>query len=211
MMVLAFSGSAVPTILHRADQPAQVAEAASPTVTSTLAGAVAAVAPIVSSVETRSTTPAHVEASAGAGGAAAPAAGSPSTDAPAYRDLNGANHSKLLFGGRDDSSPNRPGGTRGTIIHRPDGSADGGLLAGTPVGTALDSALTAVSQAVALPVDIGLSVPGVTGPLDAPLSVIAQLPAGQSVGVQVPPALSSVLGGVLQPLSDALSGLTAGH
>jgi hypothetical protein len=85
------------------------------------------------------------------------------------------------------------------------------LLAGTPVGGALDSAISDVSQAVPLPVDVSASVPAVTGPLDAPLSVTAQLPAGQSVAVQVPPALGGVLGGVLQPVSDALSGVTAGH
>jgi hypothetical protein len=52
-------------------------------------------------------------------------------------------------------------------------------------------------------------VPGVTGPLDAPLSVTALLPADQSVSVQVPPALSGVLGSVLQPVTGLLSGLTA--
>jgi len=103
------------------------------------------------------------------------------------------------------------------------GTSTGGLLDGTPVGAALDTVVSAVSQAVPLPVDIGLSAPGVTGPITAPLSVSAQLPAGQSVTVQVPPALGSVLGSVLQPVSalltaagDApappgLSGLTAGH
>jgi hypothetical protein len=56
-----------------------------------------------------------------------------------------------------------------------------------------------------------VSVPGVTGPFEAPLSVTAQLPEGQSVAVQVPPALSGVLGGLLQPVTGALNGLTAGH
>jgi len=55
----------------------------------------------------------------------------------------------------------------------------------------------------------------VTGGLDAPLSVTAQLPAGQSVAVQVPPVLSAVLGSVLQPVTGVLSGLgltaPAGH
>jgi hypothetical protein len=154
-------------------------------------------------------TPGHAEADAAT---AAPAgAAAPAGDPMTYRDLRGGNHSKLLFGGTDDSSPSRPGGTRGTIIHRPDGSAGGGLLDGTPVGKVLDTVVAAVSQAAPLPVDVGLSVPGVTGPLDAPLAATAQLPAGQSVAVQVPPALAGVLGGVLQPISDALAGLTAGH
>ena len=68
--------------------------------------------------------------------------------------------------------------------------------------------VSTVSQAAPLPVDIGLSAPGVTGPVTAPLSVSAQLPAGQSVTVQVPPTLGGVLGGVLQPVSTALSGGT---
>jgi RNA polymerase sigma factor (sigma-70 family) len=208
MMVLAFSGSAVPTMIERAQQPVQVAEAASPSAVSSIAGGVLASA--VPSADSRSTTPAHVEG--GASASTAPAAASaPADDPAAYRDLEGGNHSKLLFGGRDDSSPNRAGGTRSTLIHRPEDSNGGGLLAGTPVGSALDSALTTVSGLVPLPVDVGLSVPGVTGALDAPLSVTAQLPAGQSVAVQVPPVLSSVLGSVLQPVSDVLTGLTAGH
>jgi hypothetical protein len=144
---------------------------------------------------------------------AAPAP-APAEDPAAYRDLAGANHSTLLFSGRDDGSPNRPGGTRSSLIHRPDGSS-GGLLDGTPVGAALDSVVSAVSQAVPLPVDIGLSVPGVTGGAAAPLSATVQLPAGQSVAVQVPPVLSGILGGVLQPVSGVLSGLgltaPAGH
>jgi hypothetical protein len=70
-----------------------------------------------------------------------------------------------------------------------------------------------VSQAVPVqtPVEATVSVPGVTGPFDAPLSVTAQLPEGQSVAVQVPPALSSALGGLLQPVTGVLSGLTAGR
>ena len=54
-------------------------------------------------------------------------------------------------------------------------------------------------------------VPGVTGPFDAPLAATLQLPEGQSVAVQVPPALSGALGGLLQPATGALNGLTAGH
>ena len=46
------------------------------------------------------------------------------------------------------------------IIHRPDGSEDGGLLAGTPVGAVLDSALSTVSQAVPLPVDVAPAAHG---------------------------------------------------
>ena len=223
MVVLAFSGSAVPTVIHRPEQPAQVASpgpaADSTAVDGVVAAAAAAAVPIT---DNRPATPAH----AGAGTGAAPAAPAatapvqPADDPAAYRDLRGGNHSKLLFGGGDDSSPNRPGGTRGSIIHRPDGSS-GGLLDGTPVGKALESALSAVSQAVPLPVDVGLSVPGVTGPLTAPLSAMAQLPAGQSMAVQVPPALTGVLAGVLQPVTavllgdtpapPGLSGLSAGH
>ncbi|HKN40666.1 MAG TPA: sigma-70 family RNA polymerase sigma factor [Acidimicrobiia bacterium] len=209
MMVLAFSGSAVPTVIHRTDQPAQVAEASPSAVGSTVGGAVSAAASAVSSTGNSSATPAPIEGSAAAASAApAPApAPAPASDPQAYRDLRGANHSTLLFSGRDDSSPQRPGGTRSTLIHRPDGSS-GGLLDGTPVGSALDSVVSAVSQAVPLPVDIGVSVPGVTGPLDAPLAATAQLPAGQSVAVQVPPVISGVLSGVLQPVSALLPGVT---
>src|SRR5436853_559434 len=122
---------------------------------------------------------------------------------PSYRDLSGANHQRLLFSGRDDSSPDHPGGTRSTLIHRPDGSS-GGLLDGTPVGSALDSVVSTVSQAAPLPVDIGLSAPGVTGAVTAPLAASVGLPAGQSVTVQVPATLGGVLGGVLQPVSAVL-------
>ncbi|MDQ1514703.1 MAG: hypothetical protein QOE80_533 [Actinomycetota bacterium] len=214
MMVLAFSGSAVPTVMHRAQAPAEVAEAG-PSVVASAAGVTGAATSAVASYEARSATPAHTEAGAAtaASGPAAAAGGSgaPAGDPMTYRDLRGGNHSKLLFGGTDDSSPSRPGGTRGTLIHRPDGSAGGGLLDGTPVGKVLDTVVSAVSQAAPLPVDVGLSVPGVTGPLDAPLAATAQLPAGQSVAVQVPPALAGVLAGVLQPVSAALAGVTAGH
>ena len=210
MMVLAFSGSAVPTVVHRTEATVQAAQASPSAVSSAVEVAASAADAAIPSIDSRSTTPAHVDGGAAAASPAPAAAPAPAADPATYRDLRGGNHSTLLFGGRDDSSPNRPGGTRGTLIHRPDGSS-GGLLDGTPVGSALDSAITAVSQAVPLPVDVGLSVPGLTGPLTAPLSVTAQLPAGQSVAVQVPPALTGVLGGVLQPVSDALSGLTAGH
>jgi len=204
MMVLAFSGSAVPTVMHHNDQTAQVAQA-SPSAASAASAALADTAsatpgPTVGLVA----APAHADASAAPGGPeAGPAPAAAAGDSTAYRDLSGANHQRLLFSGRDDSSPNRPGGSRSTIIHRPDGSS-GGLLDGTPVGSALDSVVSTVSQVAPLPVDIGLSVPGVTGPLTAPLSVSAQLPAGQSVTVQVPPALGGVLGGVLQPVSALL-------
>jgi RNA polymerase sigma factor (sigma-70 family) len=212
MMVLAFSGSAVPSVMHRSQAPAQVAEASPSSVGSLAGGVVGAAASALSSNETRTASPAHDAAATAASGPTAPSSGATSADDPAaYRDLRGGNHSKLLFGGTDDSSPSRPGGTRGTLIHRPDGAPGGGLLDGTPAGKVLDQVVSAVSQAAPLPVDVGLSVPGVTGPLDAPLAATAQLPAGQSVAVQVPPALSGVLGGVLQPVSDALSGLTAGH
>jgi RNA polymerase sigma factor (sigma-70 family) len=215
MMVLAFSGSAVPGVVNRVQSPVQVAQADP---SALVAGAADALATAVSaspvaSAEAHAAIPAHADgnASAASSGPAAPAsAAAPGDDPAAYRDLRGGNHQKLLFSG-NDSSPNRPGGTRGTIIHRPDGSSGGGLLDGTPVASALDKVVGAVSQVAPLPVDIGLSVPGVTGPLDAPLSVTAQLPAGQSVAVQVPPALSGVLSAVLQPVSAALSGLTAGH
>jgi hypothetical protein len=193
--------------MHRSGQPAQVAEGSSPAVSASLADALRVVSSAASVGEARATTPAAAQ-SATAAVDAAPAAADPSAADPSYRDVSGGSRSKLLFSG-EDSAPNRPGGTRSSIIHRPDGAEGGGLLAGTPVGSVLDSAVSTVSQAVPLPVDVTVSVPGVTGSLEAPLSVTAQLPAGQSVAVQVPPALSGVLGGILQPVSDALTGLTA--
>ncbi|HEY4409525.1 MAG TPA: sigma-70 family RNA polymerase sigma factor [Acidimicrobiia bacterium] len=218
MVALAFTGSAVPTIMHGAQEAALPASGSS--VTASAAGILAAPAAVLTP-STAAAAPAapaaHADAAAAAPAApaAAPEAAS-GGDQTASRDLTGANRQRLLFSGRDDS-PDRPGGNRSTLIHRPDGSS-GGLLDGTPVGAALDTVVSAVSQAVPLPVDIGLSVPGVTGPVTAPLSVSAQLPGGQSVTVQVPAALGSVLGSVLQPVSDALSGLglgglglTAGH
>jgi RNA polymerase sigma factor (sigma-70 family) len=204
MMVLAFSGSAVPTVMHHSDQPAQVAQAAPSVTASAAGGAVSAVASAAAdSTESRAAAPAQADSAATAAPAAAAPAPATTGDSTAYRDLSGANHQRLLFSGRDDSSPNRSGANHSTLIHRPDGSS-GGLLDGTPVGSALDSVVSAVSQAVPLPVDVGLSVPGVTGPLTAPLAVSAQLPAGQSMTVQVPPALGGVLGGVLQPVSALL-------
>jgi len=203
MLVLALSGTAVPTVMHQAEQPAQVAGASTPAAV----GAVETIASTVPSVESRPTTPAHAEGSS----AAAPA----STAAPAgdsgYRDVQGGSRS-TLFGGNDEA-PNHSGGSRQSIIHRPDDAEEGGLLSGTPVGATLDSVVSEVSEAVPvpLPVEATVSVPGVTGPFDAPLSVTAQLPEGQSVAVQVPPALSSALGGLLQPVTGVLSGLTAGR
>jgi RNA polymerase sigma factor (sigma-70 family) len=212
MVVLALSGSAVPAVMHQ--QPSQVAAAADPSVVASSAGPVPAVAAsAIPATEARPDAAVRAEAAAPAAAPAAPAP-APAGDPAAYRDLEGANHSTLLFSGRDDGSPNYPGGTRSSLIHRADGST-GGLLDGTPVGSALDSVVSAVSQAVPLPVDLAVSVPAVTGPVTAPLSVTAQLPAGQSVSVQVPPVLSGVLGGVLQPVSGVLSGLgltaPAGH
>lgn len=205
MMVLAFTGSAVPSVMDRGGSPAQVA---SPSVTASVDQALQAASETVSATVNRATTPVHAAATT----TPAPTAPAAEEDQAAHRDIEGGSQSKLLFSGSDDSSPNRPGGTRGTLIHRPEDSPEGGLLAGTPVGAALDEVLTTVSGVVPLPVDVALSVPGLTGPLDAPLSVTAQLPAGQSVAVQVPPALTSVLGGVLQPVTDVLSGLgLTGH
>lgn len=198
MMVLAISGSAVPTIIDRAQQPAEVAQVAPSAAVS--AAPVAAVSDVVSATADRVASPAST-------GPAAQASGSAATDnAAAEHSVEGGSRSTLF--GSDDSSANRPGGGRQTLIHRPEDSKEGGLLAGTPVGAALDSALSTVSQAVPLPVEVTVSVPGVTGALDAPLSVTAQLPAGQSVAVQVPPALSTVLGGVLQPVTTLLQGGT---
>ncbi len=203
MMALAISGSAVPIVMDRAEErahvaaPAAVAGPASDALASTteaVSGAARALAPVEAAAEAVPTAP------------AAPAVAD-APDPSAQSSVEGGSRS-TLFGG---DSPNRSGGNRQTIIHRPDEAEDGGLLAGTPVGAVLDTALATVSEAVPLPVDVTLSVPGVTGSLDAPLSVTAQLPAGQSVAVQVPPALSSVLGGVLQPVSGLLSGLTAGR
>jgi RNA polymerase sigma factor (sigma-70 family) len=201
MVVLALSGTAVPTVMYRADQPAQVA-AASTSAAVAVDRAVGAVPSTVRSVESRSTTPVHAEGSA----AAAPAAAS--ADDAAYHDVQGGGRSTLF--GSNDGTPNHSGGSRQTIIHRPDDAERGGLLAGTPVGATVDSVLSQVSQAlpVPLPVEATVSVPGVTGPFDAPLSVTAQLPEGQSVAVQVPPALSSALGGLLQPVTTVLLGGT---
>jgi RNA polymerase sigma factor (sigma-70 family) len=207
MMVLALSGTAVPTLVNDGGgQAAQLAQA--PAAIAGAADALATATSTTSSVVGHLTTPTEAAASVTTGAEAAPAAASPEQD-PAYHDVQSGGRQKLLFSGNDDGSSNRPGGSRQSIIHRPEGSEDGGLLADTPVGAVLDSALSAVSQAVPLPVDVAVSVPGVTGPLEAPLSVTAQLPAGQSVAVQVPPALSGVLGSVLQPVNGLLSGLTA--
>ena len=201
MLVLALSGTAVPKMLDRADQPAQVAQA--DTLVASVDRAVGAVAATVPSAESLPTTTAHAEGNASAAPAAA------STD-PAYTDASGGTRS-TLFGGNNGGT--QPGGSRQTIIHRPDDAEQGGLLAGTPVGATVDSLLSTVTQAVPvpLPVEATVSVPGVTGAFDAPLSVTALLPEGQSVAVQVPPALSSVLGGLLQPVTGALNGLTSGH
>jgi RNA polymerase sigma factor (sigma-70 family) len=208
MMVLALSGTAVPSLMNSdgGGQSAQVAQA--PAVVSGAADALATATSAVSSATEHLGAPASVTAGARTGAEAAPAAATPPAE-PAYHDVQDGSRQKLLFSGNTDGSSNRPGGTRQSIIHRPDGSAGGGLLADTPVGAALDSALSTVSQAVPLPVDVAVSVPGVTGSLDAPLSVTALLPADQSVSVQVPPALGGVLGSVLQPVSGLLSGLTA--
>lgn len=205
MLALAISGSAVPTVMNRADRPAEMAQAApaASAVKDAVASASAFPSEAVSATAGRAITPAAVAAEA----SAAPAGPETAADPAAQRSADGGSRSSL-FGG---DSPNRSGGSRQTIIHRPDDAEEGGLLAGTPVGAALDEALSTVSEAVPLPADVTVSVPGVTGPLDAPLSVTALLPAGQSVAVQVPPALTSVLAGVLQPVSDALSGLTAGR
>ena len=184
-------------------RPAQVAGAS----TSAVISAVEAVASTVPVAESRSTTPAEAKGSAAAATPSAPAAGGEAT----YRDVQGGSRSTLF--GSKDSAPGHSGGSRQTIIHRPDGAQEGGLLTGTPVGATLDSVLVQVSDAVPvpLPVEATVSVPGITGPLETPLSAVLQLPEGQSVAVQVPPALSSALGGLLQPVTGALNGLTAGH
>ena len=200
MLALALGGTAVPTVMNdRAAQPTQVA---APAAAGPAADALATATTAVSSVVTRAGAPVSVSAAGSAGAEAAPAAAAAPAKEPAHQVAGGTR--STLFSGSDDSR-NHAGGSRQTIIHRPEGSEDGGLLADTPVGAVLDSALSTVSQAVPLPVDVAVSVPGVTGPLEAPLSVTAQLPAGQSVAVQVPPALGTVLGSVLQPVSDALS------
>jgi hypothetical protein len=196
VLALAITGSAVPTVMNRADRPAEAAQAA-PAAAPVITAAVASASEAVSATADRAAAAVSAEASA------APAATETTADPGAQRSAEGESRS-ALFGG---DSPNRSGGSRQTIIHRPDDAQEGGLLTGTPVAAVLDEALSTVSQAVPLPADVTVSVPGVTGPLEAPLSVTAQLPAGQSVAVQVPPALTTVLGGVLQPVSDALSGL----
>jgi len=203
MVVLALGGTAVPTVMD--DRASKAVPVAAPVVAGPAADALATATTAVSSVASQATAPVSVSAagSAGSTGTEAAAAAAPAEE-PTHQVAGGSR--STLFSGNSDGRTH-PGGSRQTIIHRPDGSPDGGLLAGTPVGAVLDSALSTVSQAVPLPVDVAVSVPGVTGSLDAPLSVTAQLPAGQSVAVQVPPALGSVLGSVLQPVSDALSGL----
>jgi RNA polymerase sigma factor (sigma-70 family) len=207
MFVLALSGTAVPKMLQ-ADQP-QVAQAETSAIVAAVDQAVGAVASTVPSVASQPTTPAHVEADAAAGAAAPSAA---TADEATYHDASGGTRSTLV-GGRNDGAPSHPGGSRQTIIHRPDDAEEGGLLAGTPVGAMVDSVLSQVSQAVPvpLPVEATVSVPGVTGPFEAPLSATIQLPEGQSVAVQVPSALSTALGGLLQPVSGVLNGLTAGR
>jgi RNA polymerase sigma factor (sigma-70 family) len=203
VLALAISGSAVPTVMNRADRPAQVAQAAPAAGASVIGDTLASASETVSATAAR----AAAAAAGAAEASAAPAAPETTGDPAAQSSVEGESRSALL--GAD--SPNRSGGSRQTIIHRPDDAEEGGLLTGTPVGAVVDGALSTVSQAVPLPAEVTVSVPGVTGPLEAPLSVTAQLPAGQSVAVQVPPALTSVLAGVLQPVSDALSGLTAGR
>jgi RNA polymerase sigma factor (sigma-70 family) len=213
MIVLALSGAAVPKVIDQAAkpaQPAQVAQAGTAAVSATVGRAIGAVTSTTElplpSVESQATTPAPAQASTTAAEAA------PAADDAGYRKVEGGSRS-TLFGDGSDRSPNHSGGSRQTIIHRPDDAEEGGLLAGTPVGATLDSVLTQVQQAVPvpLPVEATVSVPGVTGPLDAPLSATVQLPADQSVSVQVPPALGSVLGSLLQPVSGVLNGLTGGR
>jgi len=202
MLVLALSGTAVPSLVHQAAPPAQVAQAATSAAGPAIDGAIGA-AGIVAPAESRPATPAQAEA-------AHAVSASPAGADESYRDVEGGSRS-TLFGGAGNGASNRPGGSRQTIIHRPDGAEQGGLLAGTPVGSTVDSVLATVSQAVPLPVEATVSVPGVTGPFDAPLSATVQLPEGQSMGVQVPPALSGVLGGLLQPVTGALNGLISAH
>ena len=207
MLVLALSGSAVPQVMNQGEQSAQVAQADMSAVSAAVDRAIGVVATTpLPSVESQGTTPAQVD------GSAAAATATPTGDDATYRKVEGGSRSTLLGDG-NDRSPNHSGGSRQTIIHRPDDAEEGGLLAGTPLGATLDSVLTQVQQAVPvpLPVEATVSVPGVTGPFDAPLSAIVQLPADQSVAVQVPPALGSVLGGLLQPVTGVLNGLTAGR
>jgi RNA polymerase sigma factor (sigma-70 family) len=204
MLVLAISGSAVPKVMQQAEQPAQVAQAEMSAVSTAVDRAIDVAATTLPSVESQATAPAPAQSEASV-------AASTDDDA-SYRKVEGGSRSTLIGDG-NDGSPNHSGGSRQTIIHRPDDAEEGGLLAGTPVGATVDSLLTQVQQAVPvpLPVEATVSVPGVTGPFEAPLSATVQLPADQSVAVQVPPALGSVLGGLLQPVSGALNGLTAGH
>jgi RNA polymerase sigma factor (sigma-70 family) len=204
MLVLAISGSAVPKVMQQAEQPAQVAQAEMSAVSTAVDRAIDVAATTLPSVESQATAPAQAQSEASV-------AASTGDDA-SYRKVEGGSRSTLIGDG-NDGSPNHSGGSRQTIIHRPDDAEEGGLLAGTPVGATVDSLLTQVQQAVPvpLPVEATVSVPGVTGPFDAPLSATLQLPADQSVAVQVPPTLGSVLGGLLQPVSGVLNGLTAGR
>jgi RNA polymerase sigma factor (sigma-70 family) len=202
MLVLALSGSAVPKAMQQAEQPAQVAQAEMSAVSAAVNRAIDVAATTLPSVESQAAAPAQPEASVAAS----------TGDDASYRKVEGGSRS-TLFGDGNDGSPDHSGGSRQTIIHRPNDAEEGGLLAGTPVGATVDSLLTQVQQAVPvpLPVEATVSVPGVTGPFDAPLSATVQLPADQSVAVQLPPTLGSVLGGLLQPVSGVLNGLTAGH
>ncbi len=77
-----------------------------------------------------------------------------------YQDVQGGSRSTLVGG--NNEAPGHSGGSRQTIIHRPDDAEEGGLLAGTPVGATVDSVLSTVSQAVPvpLPVEATVSVPG---------------------------------------------------
>jgi RNA polymerase sigma factor (sigma-70 family) len=211
MLVLALSGAAVPKVIDQAGQPAQVAQADTAAVSAAVERAIGVVATSpttlpLPSVESQATTPAQAE------GSPAPAQAAPAADEATYRKVEGGSRS-TLFGEGSDRSPNHSGGSRQTIIHRPDDAEEGGLVAGTPLGATLDSVLTQVQEAipVPLPVEATVSVPGLTGPFDAPLSATVQLPADQSVAVQVPQSLGSVLGGLLQPVSGVLNGLTAGR
>ncbi len=179
MMVLALSGTAVPSLVNNGGgQAAQVAQA--PAALAGAADTLATATSTTSSLVGRLSAPTQAEATATTGAQAAPAATPAET--PTYHDVEDGGRQKLLFSG-NGGSPSRPGGSRQSIIHRPEGSDDGGLLADTPLGAALDSALsTGVS---------GGAAPGRPGRVGAR----RDRPAGSSAVGHGPAARRSVGGG----------------
>ena len=114
MMVLAFSGSAVPTVIDRAQQPAEVAQAAPTAVASSSRRSLLCLSTWCPPPPTAA--PPRLPP-AGRGCRRRPAPPRPSTRRRS-RSIEGGSRSTLF--GSDDSSANRPGGGRQTLIHRPE-------------------------------------------------------------------------------------------